>query len=160
MEEYGLVFWIVAIFAALSDLEGYLARKWSCATPIGAMLDIVADKSLIITLMAFSLFVTKLNWRYAVPIGILLAYHVSVMSLRAIGTFFAPSRIAKLKTAVEMPALIGSLWSFCIPWHILWLDNFVDTASVVFLFLAAGMAIWSMGHYLKIIPDVTWNEKS
>lgn len=38
------VFWLLYLFLGLTDmLDGYLARKWKAETPLGAMLDSLAD---------------------------------------------------------------------------------------------------------------------
>ena len=47
--------YILAVFAAtlfMTDfIDGFLARKWSCTSRLGALLDLIADKSLVLAVL-------------------------------------------------------------------------------------------------------------
>ncbi|MBV9967789.1 MAG: CDP-alcohol phosphatidyltransferase family protein, partial [Alphaproteobacteria bacterium] len=44
---YGVAFWVFVV-AGLSDaLDGYIAKRWDQRTPLGAILDPIADKALL-----------------------------------------------------------------------------------------------------------------
>jgi cardiolipin synthase (CMP-forming) len=45
---YGVAFWVF-VGAGFSDaLDGWIAKRWNCRTPLGALLDPAADKALIV----------------------------------------------------------------------------------------------------------------
>jgi cardiolipin synthase (CMP-forming) len=45
---YGVAFWVF-VAAGFSDaLDGWIAKRWDCRTPLGALLDPAADKALIV----------------------------------------------------------------------------------------------------------------
>ncbi len=100
----------VAIFslAAITDwLDGHLARKHGMVTPLGELLDPVADKLLIMAALLPLVAIGKVDtWIVAV----LLGREFLVTAMRAValrqGLIVAASRIGKTKMGLEVAAII------------------------------------------------------
>jgi cardiolipin synthase (CMP-forming) len=108
-EYYGTAFWVF-VGAGLSDgLDGFIAKRFNRRTRLGAMLDPIADKTLLV-----SVFVT-LGWAGALPkwtvilvvfrdvmiVGGFLLIHTTAAPKR-----FDPLFISKLNTLLQI-ALVG-----------------------------------------------------
>ena len=103
-----MALFVIFIAAALTDfLDGYLARKWNAISPLGAMLDPVADKLLVALLLIYVL--TVLKGALFLPVVVILLRELYISGLRE----FLASRSAslpvskggKLKTTLQMLAL-------------------------------------------------------
>ena len=97
--------------AGLSDIaDGYLARRSHCTSKLGANLDLLADKLLVLCVIG------GLTFQGMLPLWVLLVVLLRdgvVMSLRAWGSregvSLAPSFWGKAKTAVSVLALLALL---------------------------------------------------
>lgn len=94
---------VVFVFLGLTDaLDGYLARRYG-STPLGALLDPIADKVFIVAAI-----VPLADFRYVPPILVLILFvrELAITMLRSIaleeGWDFKTSKVAKLKTTVQM----------------------------------------------------------
>jgi CDP-diacylglycerol--glycerol-3-phosphate 3-phosphatidyltransferase len=98
----------IFITAALTDwLDGYLARKHGQITPLGELLDPVADKLLIMEALLPLVALGKVD---AWVVGILLGREFLVTAMRAValrnGLVVAASPIGKTKMGLEVAAII------------------------------------------------------
>lgn len=96
--------------AAITDyLDGYLARKYGTVSPIGRMLDPIADKLLVGALLLVFCFDGSFGVWDLIPATIILLREIFVSGLREfMGTekIVVPvSKLAKYKTAVQLVAL-------------------------------------------------------
>lgn len=83
---HSILFFLLYLLCGLTDvLDGYLARKWSCATDFGAKLDSAAD-----LLMCLMIFITIIRQN---PLTRLILIAVSLIALIK----FANAVIAKIK---------------------------------------------------------------
>lgn len=105
--------WALAIFiiASASDwLDGYIARNYNQVSNFGKFMDPLADK--ILTTAAFLLLFDRI-WLAAVAIMLILTREFMVAGLRmnasANGTVIAASMFGKVKTVVQMIAIIASI---------------------------------------------------
>ena len=157
------LFWIF-LFAALTDfLDGYLARRWNAVTPLGTLLDPVADKLLVALMLLYLLasgtipaFTTTL---YAeppfaftagnlfFPIAVILLRELYVSGLRE---FLAHRRIAlpvskggKWKTACQMLAIALLLSEPAFHYAQ------AATFGARLLWVAAALALESAWHYTR-----------
>jgi CDP-diacylglycerol--glycerol-3-phosphate 3-phosphatidyltransferase len=148
---------IIFVIAAITDwLDGYLARKYSQATDFGAFLDPVADKLLVGVALIFVVgehYVAYLS----IPAAIIICREILISALREwmaeIGkrTSVAVTFVSKVKTVMQMIALILLLWYIPASTHI-----GVLYSGVVLLWLAAILTVWTMIVYLKVSwPDLT-----
>lgn len=148
---------IIFVVAAITDwLDGYIARKFSQATDLGAFLDPVADKLLVGVALIFVVgehYVAYLS----IPAAIIICREILISALREwmaeIGkhSSVAVTYVSKVKTVMQMVALILLLW-----YMPLWSSVVSLYIGVFLLWLAAIMTVWTMVIYLKMSwPDLT-----
>jgi len=147
---------IIFLVAAITDwLDGYLARNLSQMTDFGAFLDPVADKLIVAVALMFVVGEHYVPY-LAIPAAIIVGREIAISALREwmaeIGkrTSVAVSFVSKVKTTMQMVALILLLWySPGRHYSILWF-------GIVLLCLAALLTLWTMIVYLKVAwPDLT-----
>ncbi len=144
----------IFLLACITDwLDGFLARRFAQMTKLGAFLDPIADKLLVVVILVVVVG-ENLIPLLAIPAAIIVAREVAISALREwmaeLGkrASVAVTFVAKIKTSLQMIALILLLWY--LPgdnkW-LLWLGTF-------FLWLAAVLTLWTMTIYLKLAwPD-------
>ena len=129
-----------AIFtiAAITDyFDGYLARSLSMQSPLGRMLDPIADKLLV---GAAILMLVHFDRSPILPALVILCREILVSGLREflaeVRVGLPVSRLAKWKTGVQMTAIGFLLAGSAAPW---WL--FADQVGWYGLWLAAGLTL-------------------
>ncbi|OGT26674.1 MAG: CDP-diacylglycerol--glycerol-3-phosphate 3-phosphatidyltransferase [Gammaproteobacteria bacterium RIFCSPLOWO2_02_FULL_42_14] len=150
---------LAAILFALSAftdwLDGYLARSLSQMTEFGAFLDPVADK-LLVAISLVMILSSHLIPFLAIPAAVIVGREIAISALRewmsAIGkrAGVVVSWIAKVKTSIQMLALVMLIWYY--PGASLW----IKWIGLLLLYAAAMLTLWSMYVYLKTAwPDLT-----
>lgn len=156
MTYYSSVFWghrvaaIIFLLACITDwLDGFLARRFSQATKLGAFLDPIADKLLVVVTLVIVVGENLLPF-LAIPAAVIVAREVAISALRewmaelgkraSVAVVF----VAKIKTTLQMIALILLLWytPHGEQWS-LWLGAFL-------IWFAAVLTLWSMTIYLRL----------
>lgn len=147
---------VIFAFAALTDwFDGFLARRLSQTTRLGAFLDPVADK--LIVVIALVLIVGEHQHAYmAIPAAIIVCREVVMSALREwmaeLGkrTSVAVNFLGKFKTFLQMLAIFLLLLGRPAP-------NFhVPHAAVVgyvLLYLAAILTLWTLAIYFAAAWD-------
>ena len=134
--------------AALTDwLDGYLARRWSQTSPLGAFLDPVADK-LMVAVALVVLLQADPRILLALPVMVIIGREITVSALREwmaeVGAraTVAVSMLGKVKTTAQMIsiALLILRDSVFGPW--------LYPLGVVLVYIAAMLTLWSMAVYL------------
>ena len=149
---------VILLLAAISDfLDGWLARALGASTPLGALIDPIADKVLIgAYLIAFAL-IAELHLYLTPAVVIIIARDVVVTALRLsrLGRREVPLPVtdeAKFKTALSMilvtlPFLAGlALYPFALSTET-WLNLFLVWVGGVWL--AAALSAWTAWPYLR-----------
>ena len=144
-ELHGLLFILFGAAASTDFLDGHLARKWNVTSPIGALLDPIADKLIVILMLLYLMVHYGLS---LLPVAAMILREVYLSGLRE---FLANKQIAlpvskggKLKTSLQLTGILfmlGAAWL-----HIdsaAWLGNKL-------LWLAAIVSISSAIHYTKV----------
>lgn len=142
-----IAFVLFALAAITDYLDGYLARKMNLITPLGRMLDPIADKLLVgavIIALAYEGSFDNLTIWGAL---IIMMREIAVSGLRE---FLGPqnviinaSFIAKTKTTVQLIALAGIILLPLVPalatatWSLFWLATALTIWSGVEYFLGA-----------------------
>ncbi len=154
---------VIFALACITDwLDGYLARSLQQLTKLGAFLDPVADKVMVSVVLVLIVgepqfqFITLSSTVYAIPVAaitipaaIIVSREIIVSALREwmaeIGnrTSVAVSRLGKIKTTIQMIALIVLLYCDATT------NVIIVMTGYLLLYLAAGLTIWSMMLYLK-----------
>ncbi|VFP87173.1 CDP-diacylglycerol--glycerol-3-phosphate 3-phosphatidyltransferase [Candidatus Erwinia haradaeae] len=138
---------LIFVCAAVTDwFDGFLARRWQQTTQLGAFLDPVADKIMVVT--AFILIVECFHsWWITLPVSIMIAREIIISALRewmsVIGkrNSVAVSWTGKAKTTIQMLALFALLWH---P------NNIVKIVGITTLYIAAALTFWSMLQYFYV----------
>lgn len=96
--------------AAITDwFDGYLARAWKQETKIGAMLDPIADKAMVIIALAVILGYSTMTAWLVLPATLILFREVFVSGLREylgdLSGTLKVTKLAKWKTTVQMLAI-------------------------------------------------------
>ncbi|MBR0573940.1 CDP-diacylglycerol--glycerol-3-phosphate 3-phosphatidyltransferase [Pasteurella atlantica] len=137
---------LLFFIAGLTDwFDGYLARKWSQVTRLGAFLDPVADKVLVAAALV-CVVEHYHTWWITIPAIVMISREIIISALREwmaeIGerANVAVSWMGKVKTTAQMLSLGGLLWRY----------NFaMEVAAFIALYIASILTIWSMMQYLK-----------
>jgi cardiolipin synthase (CMP-forming) len=141
------VVFILFIAAGISDwLDGYIARKYNQATSLGAMLDQISDKLLIVAVLTMLLADNRVDGFNLLPAVVIILREILVAGLReylASREVLVPvSFAAKSKTALQFVAL-----AFLI------IHPFVHEAVFYFgsfmLWVAASLAAYTAYHYVS-----------
>jgi phosphatidylglycerophosphate synthase len=143
---------VLAILAAVSDLEGYLARWWNCVSDRGQKWDVTADKVYALVMAGIGWAVCNFNATLLLPLSIILAYDLCMWYLRYHGLVERPCFAGQVKTFLLFPALILMTWQSSG-----WLVN-VPTEKMGFwlLWVAGFFALWSLLHHnnkARDLPD-------
>jgi CDP-diacylglycerol--glycerol-3-phosphate 3-phosphatidyltransferase len=133
---------LLFIIASITDLiDGYLARKHNAISAMGKLLDPLADKVLVTSVLVMMLHLERIHYLYVV---VLISREFAVSSLRSIaaeqGVIIAASSLAKYKTATQLIALIFLILGaanqfFGINWLIIG-QRMIILATVLSLFSA------------------------
>ena len=144
------------IFAAITDwLDGYLARRLNQTSKLGAFLDPVADKLMVVVVMVVMLEARPSLW-LAAPVAVIIGREIAVSALREwmaeIGARrkVAVSMLGKTKTTLQMIALAIMIVGGGPD-----IPGYLYGLGVVMLYVAAIMTLWSMFAYLALAwPDL------
>lgn len=166
---YLLPFWwahplacVVFALAAITDwFDGYLARALSQATALGAFLDPVADKLLVVVALVLVLNAGLFGF-LALPAAIIIGREITISALRewmsAVGerAGVAVTYVAKIKTTIQMVALGMLIW-----YHPGTYFAWTKWLGSLLLYVSAVLTLWSMYIYLKTAwPHLTIATKS
>lgn len=141
-----LVALIVYIIAAASDwLDGYLARAWNQYSPLGRMLDPIADKLLVGILIAVLAWDGSFSGWDMIPVCAILFREFFISGLREFlgntKVVLPVSRLAKWKTTLQLVALAIVLLERIIPG--------LRLPSDIVLWAAGVLTIWTGWQYLR-----------
>ncbi len=151
-----LVCALIFTVAAITDwLDGYLARRWSQTSPLGAFLDPVADK-LMVAVALVLLVQAEASILFALPAAVIIGREITVSALREwmaeIGARaqVKVSMAGKVKTALQMISIVLLILGSAV------LGKPIYWAAVSLLYVAALLTLWSMILYLRAAwPSLT-----
>lgn len=148
------IFWLF-VAASLTDFfDGYLARKWNAISPLGTMLDPIADKLLVTVVL---LYLMEYATAPIAAVGIILCRELYIAGLReflALRNIALPvSKGGKWKTAVQLIAITLLLLavSYATPFLVI-NQQFLLNAwniGVILLWVSAMMALLSAVNYTR-----------
>ncbi|MEX0340648.1 MAG: CDP-diacylglycerol--glycerol-3-phosphate 3-phosphatidyltransferase [Arenibacterium sp.] len=124
------------LIAAITDwFDGYLARAWKQETKIGAMLDPIADKAMVVIALAVILGYSTMTPWLVLPATLILFREVFVSGLREylgdVAGTLQVTPLAKWKTTIQMLA-ISVLFSQGIFEHYLTMSTWGMDEALVF----------------------------
>jgi CDP-diacylglycerol--glycerol-3-phosphate 3-phosphatidyltransferase len=138
---------LLFVILAMTDwLDGYLARRWNKTTTLGAFLDPVADKFLVITGVLLLLYLERIGIVLAL---LLVTREIVVSALRdwmaqqGKNKYVMVDKLGKAKTAIQMVAipilLLGPHYFYEFGLILLWLSALLSIVSMVNYFYQAMM---------------------
>ena len=135
---------IVFIVAAITDkIDGIWARKSKQETDLGAFLDPLADKMLVDLAFLVLVYINIVPiWVFAIILVRDLAVDGMRMMAARSGVTIAASFLGKLKTTVQMTALITLLSAIVLQ------NDVIHTLGLIALYLALALTILSGANYL------------
>jgi cardiolipin synthase len=145
----GWAMWGLFLFASVTDFfDGWLARRLGQTSAFGAMLDQIADKLLVVTVL---LLLARAGWLNAgglLAAVVILLREIFVSGLREFaagrtGTF-PVSFVAKLKTTTQLLALAVTLFAFALGEMGVWWQ-----LGQGLLVLAAALTAWTGWEYWR-----------
>jgi cardiolipin synthase len=100
----------VWIYACITDfLDGYLARSWQQQSSFGRMLDPIADKLLVASVLLVLVGVDRLTGASILPAAVILCREILVSGLREflaqLQVSVPVTRLSKWKTTIQMVAI-------------------------------------------------------
>jgi cardiolipin synthase len=143
-EAYGLALALLVVAGFTDVLDGYLARRFGWSTQLGAYLDPIADKALLVTVyIALGMAGLIPPWLVIVVVGrdLLILMVAAAALLRTHYRGFEPSVWGKLSTLVQILTGGVVLGSRVFPWPVvrIWADNLPVIVGIV--------TVWSGLHY-------------
>ena len=101
---------VLFVSAAITDwFDGYLARSWSQETRLGAMLDPIADKAMVVIALMVIVGYSSMSPWLVLPATVILFREVFVSGLReylgAVSGSLKVTALAKWKTTAQMVAI-------------------------------------------------------
>ena len=101
---------VLFVIASVTDwVDGYLARSWQQVTKMGAMIDPIADKAMVVIALMVIVGYSSMSPWLVLPATMILFREVFVSGLREflgdVAGTLKVTRLAKWKTAVQMTAI-------------------------------------------------------
>ena len=137
---------VLYVVAAASDwLDGFLARAWNQYSPLGRMLDPIADKLLVGILIAALAWDGSFSGWDMIPVSAILFREFFISGLREFlgntKVVLPVSKLAKWKTTLQLVALAIVLLERIIPG--------LGLASDILLWAAGLLTLWTGWQYLR-----------
>ena len=148
--EYYLTSFFLFTAAAWSDfLDGFLARRYNITSNLGSLLDLLADKILVSSVLIFLVFYTGNIYLFILTTTIILR-EISISTLRLFLVSngvkiskITPDRYGKLKTFLQMLSL-----SLLLTYPLF--GNIFFTGVLILLLTSTFFSLLSFLNYLKI----------
>ena len=155
--EYYLSSFFLFSAAAWSDfLDGFLARKYNLTSNLGSLLDLLADKVLVSSILIFFIFFTSNFYLFILTLIIILR-EITISSIRLFlvskgleVSKITPDKYGKAKTFFQMLSLSMLLI------YPLFSQNFFNF-SLLILFFSAFLSLLSFFNYLKLWKSLAKN---
>ncbi len=136
---------VFGVAAATDWLDGYVARRRAESTKLGAFLDPVADKLLVVVTLV--MLVGRFDAAIVLPALVIISREIVVSALRErmaeLGSSSAVSvsALGKIKMVFQVAAILLLLWVSP--------DDLLRFVGYLLLYAAALLTVWSMMLYLR-----------
>jgi cardiolipin synthase len=155
-EQFGLALLMFGVAGFSDALDGYLAKRFNWTSRLGALMDPLADKLLLV-----SSYVT-LGWLQWIPlwlVGVVILRDLVIVSGALVYNFrierleAEPSMVSKLNTVTQIVLVLAVLFSQAVkPLPYLWMD--------VLLYSVLVTTLWSGFDYVWRWSRRAWNKGS
>jgi CDP-diacylglycerol--glycerol-3-phosphate 3-phosphatidyltransferase len=138
---------LLFIVASTTDyFDGYLARRYNVISPMGKLLDPMADKLLIMTALIMLVACSE-GTVPAWMVVIILGRDIMITSLRGVasaqGVVIEAEELGKYKTILQIFAIVGLIL------HYRYLSIDFHSGGMYFLWASLILSIWSAVDYLR-----------
>ena len=152
---YQLALALYTVASVTDYIDGYMARRLRVESPLGEMLDPIADKLLVAAVLLALASVTSSGWLFLVPALIILIREFMISGLReflAKQNVSAPvTRLAKWKTTAQILALGFLMGAPGFPGF-----PFAHEIGITLLWLAAILTVQTgSGYLINAVKHVT-----
>ncbi|MDR1334689.1 MAG: CDP-alcohol phosphatidyltransferase family protein [Holosporaceae bacterium] len=148
---------LVFVLAAISDFfDGYLARKWQASSSVGALLDPLADKVLMISAYGVLAFLAYVPFYVAVIViarDLIILMAVCLCALLGINLEIRPLMSSKINTAIQMMFVIVVVGCCCLSMTMASTEMLI-TAGMVCLSTVVSAADYLRKYYGMIRNDI------
>ena len=157
---YQLALALYTLASVTDYIDGYMARRLKVESPLGEMLDPIADKLLVAAVLLALASVTSSGWVFLVPALSILIRELMISGLReflAKQNVSAPvTRLAKWKTTVQILALGFLMGAPGFPGF-----PFAHEIGITLLWLAAILTVQTgSGYLINAIKHVTESDQT
>lgn len=144
------LFWLFLAAAVTDFFDGYLARKWQAISPLGTLLDPVADKLLVAVIL---LYLVEYTIAPLGAVAVIILRELYIAGLREFlasrGASLPVSAGGKWKTALQLAAIACLLATLAYRLPYLW------NGGIILLWLSALLSLFSaVGYSRKAWPLV------
>ena len=141
---------LLYLLAAAGDfLDGYLARSRGQVSTLGKFLDPLADKLIVNAVLVYMVALGRVPaWIVVVIIGRDLAVNGLRSISSAQGLVISASEGGKIKTALQLVAIMMLLIHFSYPLLVVGIDFDYHVAGRWLLYVSVVMSLWSGGEYM------------
>jgi cardiolipin synthase len=104
-DRYGLAFWVFVAAGVSDGLDGYIAKRFDMRTRLGALLDPIADKTLLVSVFVALGFEAKLpDWVVILVVfrDVMIIGGYMLIQVTAAARQFDPLYISKINTAMQI----------------------------------------------------------
>ena len=150
---------VLFVSAAVTDwFDGYLARAWNQETKLGAMLDPIADKAMVVIALMVIVGYSSMSPWLVLPATVILFREVFVSGLReflgGLQVSVPVTKLAKWKTTFQIIALGALILGQGLPqWNVMIVDvlaNVPHTVGLITLWAAAILTVMTGWDYLRV----------
>jgi len=143
-------FWVFTVAAVTDFVDGYVARKWEIETVLGKLMDPLADKALVTTVLVM-----------LIPLGripawvclLIICREIIVTGFRGLaastGKVVAAGQLGKIKSTFQYLGLGFLIFPLGV-----WPIPFQHEIGMAFIYLSLLVAIWSAIEYFYKLSDV------
>ena len=154
--EFYLLSLIIFLLASFTDfLDGYFARKYNSISKLGAFLDPIADKLLVVGLFLSFYFLDIIIDIYILIMIIFRDVFVTILriSMQSKGITMVTSKIAKIKTAVQFLIIVILFLKFILITS--FNDEFIYYASLFMAILTFYTGLHYLANNFKQLKNLT-----
>ncbi|MHB8253159.1 MAG: CDP-alcohol phosphatidyltransferase family protein [Acidiferrobacter sp.] len=145
--------WVFLVAGISDGLDGYIAKRFDCVSQLGAILDPVADKVLLVSAYVMLALLTL------VPFWLVLV--VTFRDLLIVGGYLVytslygpvqmrPSAVSKLNTFVQILLVLFILTERAFAFHVAHVQTFLVFGVLVTTVVSGGHYLWTWG----VVKDI------
>lgn len=146
---YGMAFVVYSLAGITDYFDGYFARAQGMISKLGQFLDPIADKIMVVALIAMLIATGDIHGLHLAAVLVILVREIAVSGLReflgGLQVSVPVSRLAKWKTTVQLVALGGLILAGALPWL-----PAVQSVALGLVWVAAVLTLVTGWNYFRV----------